>query len=249
MTGPENEELSKKLLSFLLLLSSDFLNEHAQKVIEYLLRNFDVIYLSKDPYLWRGLSVCVLFGLPPPSSVCETSSECEPEAIQTFRLFGDFRHSRTLLLQRIVSQTDPVWCVDPRTAQQVSAGLFPTVRKKQWHRVRADPDLELELPHLVQHCSVDRPSQPQGAQWELVTEGDLVRYFHAEEKTHQRFVRVHGSHLETGRHQTRSNLTYSRLWTPSVRTSWRSWWTRNRRARSNTSSYLWTNSSGRRNSK
>jgi hypothetical protein len=51
MTGPENEELSKKLLSFLLLLSSDFLNEHAQKVIEYLLRNFDVIYLSKDPYL------------------------------------------------------------------------------------------------------------------------------------------------------------------------------------------------------
>ena len=42
LTPTENEALQKRLKQFLLIVSCDFLNPNAQKVLEYLLRNFEV---------------------------------------------------------------------------------------------------------------------------------------------------------------------------------------------------------------
>lgn len=44
MTEQENKDLQTRLLKLLILLSCDFLNENAQKVLEYLIKNFDVLF-------------------------------------------------------------------------------------------------------------------------------------------------------------------------------------------------------------
>lgn len=42
LTKKENDELSKRLKKFLVLLSAYFLNENTLKVLEFLLRNYEV---------------------------------------------------------------------------------------------------------------------------------------------------------------------------------------------------------------
>ncbi len=42
LTHQENQLLSQQINHFLTVLATDFLNENAQKIIEYLLRNFEV---------------------------------------------------------------------------------------------------------------------------------------------------------------------------------------------------------------
>jgi hypothetical protein len=44
ITQQENSQLSQLIKQFLTVLATDFLNENAQKILEYLLKNFEVTY-------------------------------------------------------------------------------------------------------------------------------------------------------------------------------------------------------------